>query len=71
MSICSSAPSSHQGRSSANGRSKVLPKYQASTMDRCFTNPSRLVPVGVTGRRTSYSDNPSSFQTIASLAWRR
>jgi hypothetical protein len=46
-----------QGRSSANGRSKVLPKYQASTMDKCLTNPSRLVHVGVSGRRTSYEES--------------
>ena len=35
---------------------------------RCLTSPSRLVPVGVIGRRASYSLRPSTFQTIASRA---
>jgi hypothetical protein len=33
-----------------------------------LTTPSKFVPVGVIGRRTSYSDNPSSFQSSASRA---
>ena len=38
---------------------------------RCLTSPSRLVPVGVIGRRASYSLRPSTFQTIPSRAdWR-
>jgi hypothetical protein len=39
--------------------------------DRCLTKPRRFVPVGVSGRRMSYSDSPSSFESIASRADRR
>jgi hypothetical protein len=35
---------------------------------QCLTSPSRLVPVGVSGRRMSYSASPSSFQSTASRA---
>jgi hypothetical protein len=38
----------------------VSPKYPASTPPKCLTSPSRLVPVGVNGRRMSYSESPSS-----------
>lgn len=48
-----------------------LAEYQASTIDRCLTKPRRLVPVGVSGRRMSYSDSPSSFQRSASRTERR
>src|SRR5690349_12580737 len=38
---------------------------------RCFTSPSRFVPLGVSGRRRSYSDSPSNFPSItARLPWR-
>ena len=50
------------------GRPNTSPKYSNSTLARCLTSPSRLVPVGVTGRRTSYSDSPSSFHSTASRA---
>jgi hypothetical protein len=44
-----------QGSGSGNGRPKVSPKYPASTAATCLTSPSRFVPVGVIGRRMSYS----------------
>src|SRR4051794_31147514 len=34
----------------------------------CRTRPRRLVPVGTSGLRLSYSDSPSSFQSITSRA---
>src|SRR4051794_25061804 len=34
----------------------------------CRTSPRRLVPVGTSGLRLSYSDSPSSFQSITSRA---
>lgn len=58
--------SSVYSNSSGDGRPKVLPKYPCSMPVRCFTRPSRLVPVGVIGRLTSYSDSPSSLVSIAS-----
>jgi hypothetical protein len=57
--------SSSQGSAPAKGRPKVSPKYPISTLARCLTRPSRLVPVGTSGRRTSYSDKPSSFHSTA------
>jgi DNA-binding MarR family transcriptional regulator/GNAT superfamily N-acetyltransferase len=68
MSALGSAPSSSHGSRSPKGRPKVSPRYPNSTLARCLTRPSRLVPVGTIGRRTSYSDSPSSFQTMASRA---
>src|SRR5215207_1722196 len=66
MSALGSASSSSHGSDSGNGRSNVAPRYPASTLATCLTSPSRLVPVGTSGRRTSYSDSPSSFHTSAS-----
>jgi len=57
------------GRSA--GRPKQSPKYPNSTEARCLTRPSRLVPVAVSGRRTSYSESPSSFHSTAWRAVRR
>ncbi len=68
MSALGSASSSHHGSGSSDGRPKVSPKYPSSTLARCLTRPRRLVPVGVMGRRTSYSESPSSFHSIASRA---
>src|SRR5579875_974845 len=71
MSPFEKASSSGQGSGSGNGRPNASPKYPRSTPARCLTIPSRLVPVGVIGRRTSYSLSPSSFHSIASRAsWR-
>jgi hypothetical protein len=66
MSAFASPSSSIQGGGFSSGRSKAWPKYPASTPARCFTRPRRFVPVLTIGRRTSYSDRPSSFQTMAS-----
>src|SRR5690606_30271011 len=49
---------------------KTSPKYLASTVATCFTRPRRLVPVAVTGRRASWADSPSSFQSSASRSRR-
>jgi hypothetical protein len=68
MSELASASSSVHGSGSGNGRSNTNPKYPDSVPAVCFTRPSRLVPVGTSGRRMSYSDSPSSFQTSASRA---
>src|SRR4051794_9288690 len=60
----------HQGggSSSKNGRPNVSPKYPSSTLATCLTSPNRFVPVGVSGRRMSYSESPSSFHNRASRA---
>jgi hypothetical protein len=63
--------SSHRGTGSGNGRSKTSPKYLASEIDRCLIRPRRLVPVKVSGRRMSYSESPSSFESSASRIQRR
>jgi hypothetical protein len=42
--------------------------YASSTLATCLTSPSRLVPVGVSGRRMSYSESLSSFHSRASRA---
>ncbi len=60
--------SSDQGSGSSNGLPKVSPRYPDSTEATCLTSPSRLVPVGVIGRRMSYSPSPSSFHSRASRA---
>src|SRR5580698_3907538 len=65
------ASSSHRGSGSGNGRPKTSPKYLASQVAECLTKPRRLVPVAVMGRRMSYSESPSSFQTSASRIQRR
>ena len=62
---------SSNGGSSGDGRPNVAPKYPDSTPARCLTTPSRVEPVGTSGRRTSYSDNPSSFHSTASREIRR
>ena len=46
-----SSSSSHQ-KVSPSGRSKAHAKQPTSTLARCLTSPSRLVPVGVSGRRS-------------------
>src|SRR5699024_3232906 len=66
LSGCSCATS--QAGGSGNGRSNTSPKYSASPAATCLTRPSRLVPVGVSGRRRSYSPRPSSFQSRASCS---
>ena len=60
-----SASSSSHGSGSGNGRPNVA---EVARLDagQCLTSPSRLVPVGTIGRRTSYSDSPSSFHSRAS-----
>ena len=68
MSAFGSASSAYQGSGSSDGRPKMSPKYPNSTLATCLTRPSRLVPVGVSGRRTSYSESPSSFHSSASRA---
>ena len=68
MSAFGAASSANHGSASGEGRPKQSPRYAASTLATCLTSPSRLVPVDVRGRRASYSDNPSSFHTSASLA---
>ena len=70
-SVPAAVASSHRGRGSGNGRSNTSPKYRASQVALCLTSPSRFVPVTVNGRRTSYSDSPSSFQTRASRTHRK
>jgi len=55
--------SSKLGIGSGYGRSMIVPTYRASDAARCFTRPSRLVPDALSGRRTSYSDSPSSLAT--------
>src|SRR5580698_10419291 len=66
MSAFGSASSPSQGSGSPDGRPKVSPKYPSSMLATCLTSPSRLVPVGVSGRRTSYSESPSSLHSRAS-----
>ena len=63
--------SSKLGSGSGYGRPTISPRYRASDSVRCFTRPSRLVPVLVSGRRTSYSDSPSSLTSSDSRAQRR
>src|ERR1700722_3629381 len=70
MVALSSTPS-HPRPPSGIARPKLSPKYRASTIDRCLTRPRRFVPVGVSGRRMSYSQSPSSFESIASRTDRR
>jgi hypothetical protein len=64
------APSPARG-TARQAAAQKSPKYPSSTLARCLTNPSRLVPVGVSGRRMSYSESPSSFHSRASRAPRR
>lgn len=63
-----SLPGTQGGSGPPNGLSYVSPRYTASAPVMCLTSPSRLVPVGVIGRRMSYSDSPSSFQSRVSRA---
>jgi hypothetical protein len=58
------ASSANQGRVGPLSRPKTSPKYPSSTLATCLTRPSRLVPVGVSGRRASYSLSPSSFAQL-------
>src|ERR1700679_2063711 len=71
LALSAASSSTQRGTGSGNGRPKISPKYQASEVVRCLTRPRRLVPVGVSGRRTSYSDSPSSFHSSASRIQRR
>src|SRR5215467_12268908 len=67
---CQIEPSSIQDMVSGAGRPNDSPRDEYSTPARCFTKPSRFVPVGVIGRRRSYSLKPSSLDNItALLAW--
>ena len=66
----SDCPAAAQGSCTSAGRSNVSPKYSSSTTAACLTSPSRLVPVGVRGRRASRSLRPSSFCRRAAR-WRR
>src|SRR5918995_2930098 len=56
-------PSAIHGMVSGAGRSNDSPREPYSTPVRCFTRPSRFVPVGVIGRRISYSLKPSNFDS--------
>src|SRR5579862_9038339 len=67
---CQIEPSSIHGMRSGAGYPKHSPRYRYSSPARCFTRPSRFVPVGVSGRRRSYSLRSSSLDsTTARLAW--
>src|SRR6266542_3700883 len=48
-------------------RPNVSQNQPYSTLPRCFTRPSRLVPDGVIGRRSCSSGSPSTFHTTT---WR-
>jgi hypothetical protein len=56
----------YQSSLTSRFRPKVQPRYPICTPARCFTTPRMFVPVGVIGRRRSYSETPSSFQSTAS-----
>lgn len=47
-------------------RPNVAQNQPYSTVARCFTSDSRLVPEGVKGRRSASSPSPSSFHTTTS-----
>src|SRR3954463_1078417 len=64
-------PSSSQGRVIGGVRPTHEPRYPSSIPTRCLTRPSRLVPDGTSGRRTSYSERPSSALTTSSRDRRR
>ncbi len=66
MSSFGSAAGKQLFKSSSKERLNTTPKYPASSPARCLTSPRRFVPVGVKGRRRSYSDRRASFQVIAS-----
>src|SRR5580658_8556860 len=58
---CQIEPSSIHDMVSGAGRLNDSPRYSYSSPARCFTRPSRFVPVGVIGRRRSYSVRLSSL----------
>lgn len=60
---------SHDNVSGA-GRLNDSPSNRYSTPAKCLTRPRRFVPVGVMGRRMSYSLNPSSLDNRVALAAR-
>src|SRR6266568_9121423 len=67
---CQIEPSSIHDMLSGAGRPNDSPRYPYSSPAKCFTRPSRLVPVGVIGRRRSYSLRLSSLDnSTARLAW--
>src|SRR5215472_2435414 len=67
---CQIEPSSIHDMLSGAGRLNDSPRYPYSSPAKCFTKPSRLVPVGVIGRRRSYSFRPSSLDNKAAPpAW--
>src|SRR5438874_431663 len=62
---CQIEPSSTHDNVSGAGRPNDAPRYPYSSPARCFTRPSRFVPVGVIGRRRSYSLRSSSLDSSA------
>src|SRR5215469_6662458 len=67
---CQIEPSSIHDIFSGAGWPSDSPRYAYSSPARCFTRPSRFVPVGVIGRRRSYSLRLSSLDnSTARLAW--
>ena len=67
---CQIEPSAIQDMVSGAGRPRDSPRYAYSSPARCFTRPSRFVPVGVIGRRRSYSPRSSSLDSNTALpAW--
>src|SRR5580692_11351267 len=63
-----SVSSASHGSGTPCGRPNTGPKYSSSMLAECLTSPRRLVPVGVSGRRMSYSPSPSSFHSSVSRA---
>src|SRR5215469_4288890 len=67
---CQIEPSSIHDIFSGAGWPNDSPRYPYSSPARCFTKPSRFVPVGVIGRRRSYSLRLSSLDNSTTrLAW--
>src|SRR5258708_20411652 len=67
---CQIEPSSIHDKLSGAGRLNDSPRYPYSSPAKCFTRPSRFVPVGVIGRRRSYSLRLSTLDNSAArLAW--
>lgn len=58
------------GRANRRRTSERLAQVAVFSPARCFTRPRRFVPVGVTGRRRSYSDKPSSLVNMTARASR-
>src|SRR5215472_1604866 len=67
---CQIEPSSIHDMLSGAGWPNDSPRYPYSSPAKCFTKPSRFVPVGVIGRRRSYSLRLSTLDnSTARLAW--